>query len=143
MLIKVTRNEFTNNTTIGGLSINGKWICYTCEDKDRGLNFQMLPEEIRQIKVYGKTAIPYGTYDLIINMSNRFQRELPLLLNVPGFEGIRIHAGNTSEDTHGCILLGNARGLDAVYESRAAMNLFMTILKKAIDEKEEITITIH
>lgn len=82
------------NYTIGKLHIDGEYFCDTLEDA------------IRDIKVYGETAIPAGTYKVTITLSLRFRRWLPLLHDVPYFEGVRIHRGNTAEDTHGCILVG-------------------------------------
>lgn len=82
--------------TIGSLYVDGVKFCDTLEDKVR-------PDGV---KVYGETAIPSGSYKCVITYSQRFKRKLPLLLNVPMFEGIRIHAGNTAVDTHGCILVG-------------------------------------
>ena len=91
MNIIVRRKHHSDTTTIGEMHVDGVFQCYTCEDIER------------EIKVPGKTAIPKGTYDVIINMSNRFKRKMPLLLNVPNFAGVRIHPGNTAEDTEGCI----------------------------------------
>lgn len=96
----LTRTTFTDNSTIGELTIDGKFICYILEDKDRKL-------ESGGKKIFGETAIPRGTYEIIINWSNRFQRQMPLLLNVPQFEGIRIHGGRevvTNKDTSGCLI---------------------------------------
>lgn len=80
--------------TIGRLYIDGKYFCDTLEDP------------VRKVKIKGKTAIPAGTYEVIVNRSPRFKRLLPRLLNVPNFEGVLIHRGNTAEDTAGCILVG-------------------------------------
>ena len=90
MELTLTRTDFTNDSTIGELSVNGKFECFTLEDK------------VRPVKIKGMTAIPAGAYEVVINFSERFQRPLPLLLNVPNFDGIRIHAGNTAKDTEGC-----------------------------------------
>lgn len=98
------RKIFTNKSTIGELIYNDKKVCNTLEDTDRKL------EEVGiSKKLYGKTAIPRGTYKIIWNYSNKFKKELPLLLSVPGYEGVRIHAGNKPEDTLGCILCGTYR----------------------------------
>lgn len=96
----LTRTTFTENSTIGELTIDGKFICYILEDVDRKL-------ETGGKKLFSETAIPKGTYEIIINWSNRFQRQMPLLLNVPQFEGIRIHGGRdivTNKDTSGCLI---------------------------------------
>ena len=84
----------TPEYTIGRLYIDEKFFCHTLEDA------------VREEKIAGKTAIPAGTYQVIVNRSSKFKRDLPLLLDVPDFEGIRIHRGNTAKDTSGCILVG-------------------------------------
>ena len=88
--------------TPGRMYLNNGVFCHTCEDEDRRL-------EDGKEKVYGKTAIPRGRYRLVTSFSNRFQRVLPEVLDVPGFTGIRIHGGNTAEDSHGCVLVGKVR----------------------------------
>ena len=95
MLIEVKRFEFKDTYTVGKMYIDNIYECYTLEDVVR-----------KGAKVNGQTAIPTGTYNVIINHSNRFNRDLPLLENVPNFTGVRIHAGNTSAHTEGCILVG-------------------------------------
>lgn len=95
MNLLLLRNVFTDKSTIGDLLINGNFFCYTLEDVVR------LPNQ----KIYGKTAISTGKYEVVLSMSNRFKKLLPELLNVPNFTGIRMHGGNTSEDTEGCIVL--------------------------------------
>lgn len=92
--------------TIGKLYIDGKYFCDTLEDTDRGLDWKDSAAYIREKKIHSETAIPKGTYKLIVNYSPRFKRNLPRLLDVPGFDGILIHRGNTAADTAGCILVG-------------------------------------
>src|SRR5690348_8184624 len=98
MEITSIRKHFTADATISDLLIDNTFSCYILEDVDRGLTSDMSIDDIRKIKVYGKTAIPTGRYELIMSYSNRFKKFLPQLLNVPGFEGIRIHPGNKKED---------------------------------------------
>jgi len=126
MEIKIKRLHRTDHSTIGELSIDGKFECFTLEDIER------------DVKIKSETAIPKGTYKVIINRSNRFKRLLPLLLNVPNFEGIRIHSGNTNHDTEGCILVGLTRSQDFIGQSRKAFNK----LFKKMQNVENITITI-
>jgi len=126
MEIKIKRLHRTEHSTIGELSIDGVFECFTLEDKER------------EIKIKGETAISKGNYKVIINRSNRFKRLLPLLLNVPNFEGIRIHSGNTNHDTEGCILVGLTRSQDFIGQSRKAFDKLFKKMQKA----ENITITI-
>lgn len=118
-IITVERTIFTDKSTIGELHIDGDLFCHTLEDTCRK----------KGVKVDGKTAIPMGRYEVVIDHSTRFDRDMPHLLDVPGFEGIRIHAGNTSEDTEGCILLGMRHGDDVLYDSRSAYDKFFALLK--------------
>lgn len=127
MKITVKRLHRTELSTIGELSIDGKFECYTLEDKER------------DVKIKSETAIPKGEYKVIINQSNRFKRLLPLLLNVKNFEGVRIHPGNTNHDTEGCILVGTTRSKDFIGSSRIA---FQRLFKK-MQLAKDITITIE
>jgi hypothetical protein len=126
MKIEVKRLHRTENSTIGELTIDGKFECYTLEDVER------------DVKIKGETAIAKGTYKVIINQSNRFKRLLPLLIGVPNFEGVRIHAGNSNHDTEGCILVGQNRSTDYITKSRKAFDSLFTKMQKA----KNITITI-
>ena len=126
MKIEIKRLHKTANSTIGELTIDGVWECYTLEDIER------------PIKIKSETAIPRGTYKIIINQSNRFKRLLPLLLDVPNFEGVRIHAGNTNHDTEGCILVGRTRSKDFIGQSKKAFESLFTKMQKA----KEITLII-
>ena len=130
MKLLLKRSSHSDKSTIGKLFLDGEFFCHTLEDVTR-------PE-----KVYGETAIPEGTYKVKITYSPRFKRDLPLLLNVPKFEGIRIHAGNTAKDTEGCILVGDLAGQDIVWQSRAAFNRLFDKLKAAQSAGEEITIEV-
>lgn len=126
------RSVKTNLSTIGKLSANGKTICYTLEDTDRGLTDKMSIAEIAKKKIKGKTAIPTGRYKVAITLSTRFNRYMPQILNVPGFEGIRIHSGNTAADTEGCPLTGLGVGKDMVTQSKDAYNIFFPMLDQAL-----------
>lgn len=127
MKLTLKRDPSSAKSTIGELLYNGIYQCWTLEDIER------------TEKVDGKTAIPKGTYEVVISYSNRFKRQLPLLLNVPNFSGVRIHSGNTAQDTEGCILVGNKKGTDRVSESRAAFN---ALFAKMESEKSKIFIEI-
>jgi hypothetical protein len=126
MQITVKRLYKTDTSTIGELLIDGMFECFTLEDAER------------EVKIKGETAIPKGTYKVIINESNRFKRLLPLLLNVPNFEGVRIHSGNSNHDTEGCILVGQTRNKNYIGQSRKAFDK----LFKKMQAAKEITLTI-
>ena len=157
MILTLVRNipESTKDYTIGELYVQEEdkltqtyKVCDTLEDA-----FRLLPKvcpntpkgsscECKE-KVYGKTCIPNGTYTVVLSYSNRFKRILPELLNVPHFLGIRIHSGNSSKDTEGCILLGTKSKGDWVTASRVAFNKVYKLLQDAEAGKEQITITIR
>ena len=104
------RIDFQPSRTFGKLYVDDAYFCDVLEDTDRGLRADMPPSEIAGIKVQGKTAIPYGTYRVTFEYSPRFHRDMLTVCDVQGFSGIRIHAGNTEEDTEGCLLLGKRQG---------------------------------
>ena len=116
--------------TIGRLYVDGNCFCDTLEDTVKDLNKNGKFDNGEK-KVYAKTAIPYGTYEIKWTYSPRFKKYTPQLMNVPSFEGIRIHAGNTSADTEGCILLGENKQVGKVLNSRATINKFYPLIKKA------------
>ena len=142
MNIVVDREIRSMSSTIGKMYVDSAFECFTLEDYDRSLASDMKLEAIKAKKIKGKTAIPTGTYDVIINRSNRFKRRLPLLLNVPGYEGVRIHPGNTAADTEGCILVGVYRTVDLVGNSRMAFNKLFEKMEAAVAAGDKITITI-
>ncbi|MDE3022318.1 MAG: hypothetical protein KGI54_10695 [Pseudomonadota bacterium] len=126
MKLLVERIEFTDKSTIGKLSIDGEFFCYTLEDV------------VRKEKVFGETAIPAGTYKVSITYSPHFKRELPLLANVPNYEGVRIHPGNTDADTEGCILVGSTKNVNFIGNSRTTFELLFAKLKTAQDISIEL-----
>ena len=129
MLMQITRKWFTDKSTIGELAVEGEFECYTLEDV------------VREEKIKGETAIPAGTYEIAITFSNKFKKYLPLLMNVPNFEGVRIHPCNRPEDTEGCILVGQTKDNDFVGHSVAAFeSLFPKIEAATVKEKVFIEI---
>ena len=128
--------------TIGKLYIDDVYFCDTIEDKDRGLNQDMPINDIKKKKVYGETAIPTGTYSLVIDYSSRFKRRMAHILNVPGYEGIRIHTGNTAKDSLGCIIVGKNKVVGKVVESKVTYDKLFPLLEEAYKEGK-INITIQ
>ena len=138
MILTLDRKYKLPTYTIGKLYIDGEYFCDTLEDKDRGLTDDMTVSEISNIKIKKETAIPTGTYKITITYSNRFKKNMPLINDVKGFEGIRIHSGNTNQDTEGCILVGFNKVKGNVINSRDTYNKLFSILSKS----NNITITI-
>lgn len=128
MKLKVERTYCGPSCTIGSLYIDGAFECFTMEDVTRPIGE----------KVPGETSIPSGTYNVTITPSVRFKRDLPLVENVPGFEGIRIHPGNTAADTEGCLLVGRTKGPNFVGESKAAFAILMPKIRDALDAGDTV-----
>ena len=120
MKLKVIREVKNDICTIGSLYINGEFFCYTLEDKDRGLKQTDSLLFIQTKKIFGLTAIPSGTYKLIVNQSPKFKRMLPRILDIKGFDGVLIHRGNTADHSLGCILIGYKKGENSIFESTKA-----------------------
>jgi hypothetical protein len=137
MKLVLIRDQSDIDGTFGKLYINGLFQCHTLEDMDRRL------EEGGE-KVAGQTAIPRGTYKLIIDFSNRFKKQMMRLVDVPQFSGVRIHAGNTHAETEGCLLLGNGRNTTSTYllDSRNAVNKVFDAVENALDRGQEVTIEV-
>lgn len=131
MKLRLERINLSSTYTLGKLYIDDVYFCDTLEDTYRDLS--------KESKVYGETAIPYGMYKVILSRSNKFKKILPLLLNVPHFEGIRIHNGNYPKDTEGCILVGTNGANGIVSNSIKTMEKLMD---KLMCSEEEITIEI-
>jgi hypothetical protein len=120
MKLKVIREVKNDICTIGSLFINGEFFCYTLEDKDRGLKQTDSLLFIQGKKIFGKTAIPLGTYKLIVNQSPKFKRMLPRILDIKGFDGVLIHRGNTADHSLGCLLVGYKKSENSIFESTKA-----------------------
>ena len=105
------RSDFGDDFTLGSLFFAGKFIGFTCEDKDRHL-------ESGGAKIYGETAIPRGYYRLTVSMSRRFGKLMPEIKDVPGFYGVRIHGGNSAVDSLGCPLLGAIKTTNGVRDCK-------------------------
>jgi hypothetical protein len=142
MKLKLQRRFRAETYTIGSLYIDGKYFCDTLEDKDRALKQSMPLSEIKKIKIMHQTAIPTGAYSVIVNMSPSKLRILPRLQNVPGFDGILIHRGNTAGDSSGCILLGENKVKGKVINSTGYETKLVELLITAQAKSEEITVEI-
>lgn len=152
MKLILKRMLFKETYTVGVLYINGIAFCNTLEDKDRGLDTAMPLEEIKKIKVYGETAIPYGNYKITLDIvSPKFSKKIfyknicngkvPRLLNVPGFEGILIHVANGPEREHllsGCIGIGDFEENQLVHGKETFRDLYSRLLQ----DKDNITLSI-
>lgn len=134
MKLVLDRTEYEEGATLGDLYIEGVWECATLEDTVR-------PEKIK-----GETAIPVGEYEILLTMSPRFKRVLPLLVDVPGFDGIRIHPGNTADDTEGCLLVGEKvithGGVPFLTHSRRAFERLFARLEEAAKRREKLVIEV-
>ena len=147
MLIKLFRHTFTDNSTIGTIVIGNKTY-HSIEDRDRGLKQSMGDKEIQSIKVYAKTCIPYGMYKVLITQSTRFSAKAgrpvftPQLLNVPGYEGIRIHPANYATQLEGCIAPGMSASTDMVGSSKVAYREIVELISSALKSGEDVWIEI-
>lgn len=142
MKLTLERKWPKSTYTIGNLYINGQYFCNTLEDVDSGLTQDMDENTIFDIKVKGQTAIPKGTYTLSWSYSPKFKKYMLAVNNVPGFSGIRIHAGNTDKDTEGCILVGKNTKVGQLTCSRATLMQLNEIVKAAIHGGQKIELEI-
>ena len=134
MVFDLKRLFLKDKYTIGRLYADSVFLCNTLEDPVRDFN--------KEEKVYGETAIPYGTYKITVRWSQRFKRRLPFLENVKHFTGIAIHRGNTPADTHGCILPGENKAVGKVLNSTKYEKTIIEMCDKATANKEEVIIKI-
>lgn len=137
MKLKLERRIMSSLSTIGDLFIDGDFFCHTLEDTDRKLEVNGC-----SAKIYGKTAIPRGVYIVTIDFSGHYGKDMPHIMNVLCFVGVRIHIGNKPEDTEGCVLLGMYVGTDFISHSADAFNIFFGKLKAAIANGETVTLEI-
>lgn len=133
MQLLLKRIQLDSDCTIGALFVDGVQECWTCEDEER----------LTGPKVFGETCIPRGKYDITVTYSPHFNRDLPLLLGVPNYSGVRIHPGNTPADTEGCILPGLDRNHSGVGRSVLAFNGLFAKIQAALARKEGVQITIE
>ena len=151
MRLEVHRKYRKDAYTIGGLYIDGEFFCHTLEDKDRGLRQTDDIDRIKAVKVPSQTAIPIGRYKVSLDIvspkysgvafyKSLCQGKVPRIMDVPGFDGILIHAGNTAADTSGCLLVGRNTAVGKVLESKATFTELYKRMKRAHDAGEEITI---
>ena len=132
MKIEVKRDVRNEKFTLGKMYIDGEFFCYTLED----------PVRQAGVKIYGDTAIPAGKYEVTITYSNHFKKLLPLINEVPGFEGVRIHGGNSADDTNGCILIAKNRDSIRGIIWGSLFADFTARVKAAVNNKQQVYITI-
>ena len=144
MKLKLVRKFKGTSYTIGDLYVDGELFCNVVEDVVRDLP-DTCPNTPKGIdckcpqKVHSQTAIPEGTYKVVLSMSSRFKKIMPEILNVPHFRGIRIHSGNKSTDTEGCLIVGKNTIVGQVTKSRDTFNKLMALLNT---DKDDLTIEI-
>lgn len=137
MELLVQREPTIQDFTPGTLHVNGEEECVTLEDVVREITGQ----PVASWKIAGNTAIPAGRYRLVIDESKRFGKPMPHVLDVPGFDGIRIHIGNVAVDTEGCLLVGQVHTAAGIGASTAAFNTLVPKLQAALGGGEEVWIT--
>jgi len=144
-LLRLQREPSDTGATLGALYINDVWQCWTLEDAVREQPMGLVTDRVAWVaawKVRGSTAIPAGQYSVRLSLSQRFNRVLPELLDVPGFAGIRIHAGNTAVDTDGCILVGCDRAAQRVGRSGLALEKLLARLRRDRTAGDDLAIDI-
>ena len=142
MEIKLIRKYYQAKYTIGRLYVNNRFFSDCLEPPSQHLTERCSMDTIQNAKNKGYRAIPTGRYRILITRSRRFGRWLPLLMNVKGFEGIRIHAGNKPEDTRGCILLGFNRRKGYVLDSTRCVLTLVKMMTEAMEKGEKVFVTV-
>lgn len=130
MNLLLEREPSDGQRTFGRLLIDGQFLCHTLEDV------------VREVKIKGETAIPAGTYRVTMEHSPRFGPNTLTVRDVPGFTGVRIHAGNTEADTEGCPLVGLTRSDEGIGQSRAALGDLKTEIAAALQAGEDVWLEI-
>lgn len=132
MKLQLIREQYKPDSTVGRLLVDGTFECFTLEDG------------IRTNKVHGRTAIPPGSYRVTVTPSPRFKKDLPRLHDVPNFQGVLIHPGNTSADTEGCILVGAQwqKGAEAIGQSRVAFGALFAKIQDALSRGDSVKIEV-
>jgi hypothetical protein len=141
--LRVVREPTIAGCTFGALYINDRWQCWTLEDAIREPAGHVGPwtaDGVKEWKAPGQTAIPAGTYAVRMTLSQRFQQVLPEIVDVAGFAGVRLHAGNTAADTEGCLLVGMIRSETSLIESRMALGDVIRRLLRADYMKDPIVL---
>lgn len=137
MKLELHRTALKKKATLGHLDVDGVFECVTLEDVLRGI------KEDGEGKIFGETAIPVGTYEVIIDFSQRFQKKMLHILDVPWFTGIRIHSGNTDANTEGCVLVGRTVvNDDYIQGGSVALPQLQAKIQAALNRDEKVTITI-
>lgn len=151
MKLLLKRTTKANDFTLGELYIDGKFFCYTCEDRDRGLTQSMPLAVINKIKVASATCIPYGKYKITLDVvspkysnpkykwAQKIGSKVPRLIDVPGYKGVLIHVGNYAKDTDGCLLVGSKKAKNGVLDST---NCFLKLYDILLKDKNNLEIEI-
>lgn len=148
MIIKIDRKWKKPSYTISNVFVDGKRFgdgktyCNSLEDTDRGLTSDMTVDEIKKKKVYGKTAIPRGEYNVTMTYSSKYKRVMPLVNDVTGFDGIRLHSFNKAEDSLGCIGFGKNDKVGWISNSRYWTGLIEEKIKAALARGEKVKLVI-
>ena len=143
MRIEVIRKYLKEEYTIGQMLVDGKYLCSTLEDVDRGLEQGMSLSQLKKLKIYGKTSIPTGTYAVTTYFWPKHRNTYPLLLKVPAYEGILIHGGTNHKDTLGCILVGENKVKGGLVNCQRYVRMLTKMVQEAEQRGEEVTITVR
>lgn len=131
MELLLEREPSDEQRTFGSLAVDGQFLCHTLEDV------------VRESKIHGRTAIPAGRYRITLEYSPRFGADTITVNDVPGFSGVRVHAGNTESDTEGCPLVGKVRAERSILRSREALAELKPIVSNAIGGGDEVWLTVR
>ena len=143
MELNLRRLTFKENYTEGQLFVDGAYFCDTLEDRTRDFNKDGDLDDPGETKVYGETAIPFGTYNVVMSYSNKFKKVMPEIQHVKGFEGIRIHAGTLPQHTLGCVLCGVYEKDGRLTKPRETIKELYPLIQDAINRKEQVKIIIQ